>query len=199
MVLGVCKPPQPYGIFASDADAYTFARDACTVVRTWSKKEKRRSLQDAASASTVETSSANAMSMMDSRSALAVGKDADGVGSIRPRSLNVARIHQAQTREITGSGPSAQVIAQNKSRVRVMGGLRMPNKRAGFNRASSYPVSAAIEDSAATGVLESVSHLRCSAQHIGLGKCTPCGPRGPSEQHGEVPAPCAPQQLEVVR
>jgi len=42
MILAICKPPQPCGLFGDEDAAYAFARDKCSKVRVWSKKDKKR-------------------------------------------------------------------------------------------------------------------------------------------------------------
>ena len=51
MLLGICKPPQPHGLFAEDAAAFAFAHDQCTIVRVWSKKKRACSDADGSESS----------------------------------------------------------------------------------------------------------------------------------------------------
>jgi hypothetical protein len=45
LVLSVCQPPQPNGVFSDEPQAFAFARDKCTELKQWvgRKKNKRRS------------------------------------------------------------------------------------------------------------------------------------------------------------
>ena len=198
MLLGICQPPQPYGIFAEEEEAFAFARDHCTTVQVFSKKKRKA---DAAAGDFPAPAPVSKRATTNSQG-----------GSAGP----VPSGHSGQDDATMGtmSGSSSPKVNSSMARVRVqMSALQ--NEKAALARDSGRAMMArlaAIEDRRKTDqrqahaleAMQAVQLPKASRYSLLMTHISTCGGRvcgrgNDSAARVDLPAAGAPKQLELAR
>jgi len=213
MILGLCTPPQPYGIFADDEAAFAFARDKCTRVQVWSKK-KRKNAENAAAGFEAKPKHVS----FKETSARAAPKPADATPI--DRSPGTKRIYEQHYRrcksEPTSASRGASAAAVGSVRVKMSahgrlddGPLNRDSGRAMMARLAAInekKLADAMADARQDRAMQAMQKSTEFPSRVGrlierMSECGGplCGRVARSSSREEMPAVPAPKQLEVVR